>query len=260
MSANADLDADVRLDEPRDLPQAPAELAEILRAVGRRVRLLADRFDHPAPRRRCPCPAPSAARRSTSAYRLSRIAAASWLRTWNCGRSSTAIAPRLPRSVRGSCAPDRDGAHRRGVAAASGSARFNQPSSILHARRARLHVVLSVEVRAVVGRAGGMDDGELAAVPQRLQRLQRWMQRKAAVQIDARRSALARSAAPRSSAAARSSASRRTGRRCSGRQPRRAERSRSGSCACPALRRSAEQPRRAPRPGRRWSIADARMN
>src|SRR4029079_12694726 len=49
----------------------------------------------------------------------------------------------------------------------------------------RLHRVLRFEMRAIaVRRAGGVDDGELPGVPERLQRLQRWMQAEAAVEIE----------------------------------------------------------------------------
>ena len=48
-----------------------------------------------------------------------------------------------------------------------------------------LHVVLRVEVRArAVGRAGGVDDGELLRVPQRLERREPRVQAEEAVEID----------------------------------------------------------------------------
>ena len=55
----------------------------------------------------------------------------------------------------------------------------------LHARRRRFHVVLRVEVRPrAVRRSAGVDDGQLAAVPERLQRLQPRVEAEEAVEID----------------------------------------------------------------------------
>ncbi len=55
----------------------------------------------------------------------------------------------------------------------------------LHARRARFHVVLRIEVRARgVGRAGGVHDGKVPLVPQRLEAGKRGMQAKESIQVN----------------------------------------------------------------------------
>ena len=57
----------------------------------------------------------------------------------------------------------------------------------LHAGRAGFHEVLRVEVRARrVRRSGGVHDGEMPLLPERLKRRQRRMQSKEAVEIDHR--------------------------------------------------------------------------
>ena len=67
-----------------------------------------------------------------------------------------------------------------------GSARFIQPlGGGFQPRRARFHVVLRVEVRARgVGRAGGIHDGQVPPVEQRLERRERRVQAEEAIQID----------------------------------------------------------------------------
>ncbi len=55
------------------------------------------------------------------------------------------------------------------------------------AGRAGLHEVLRIEVRAArIGRAGGVHDGQMALVPERLQGRHRGMQSEEAVEIDDR--------------------------------------------------------------------------
>jgi hypothetical protein len=79
------------------------------------------------------------------------------------------------------------GAHR-GRFACFGRKRAIQPAigGRFQAGCSRFHVILRVEVGARgVGRSGGMDDGELLAIPQRLQRRERRVQAEEAIEIDA---------------------------------------------------------------------------
>ena len=102
------LDADVGFDQARDLLQAAAEFADMLRAVGGRVRAPADGLDHLDRLERSLPEAPSACASAVVAYMLSRMLGACCrdLRIWNCCEVVDGDWPRrLPRSVRGSCAP-----------------------------------------------------------------------------------------------------------------------------------------------------------
>ena len=56
-----------------------------------------------------------------------------------------------------------------------------------HAGRAGFHVVLRIEVRARgVGRAGGVNDRQVALLPQRLEGRERWVQPEESVEIEDR--------------------------------------------------------------------------
>jgi hypothetical protein len=99
---------------------------------------------------------------------------------------------------------ERDGPERR----AAGRGRGRQPPCqppvrrTLHARSARLHVVLRVEVRARrVRRPAGVHDGQPAFVPQRFQAAERRVQPEEAVEIE--RAPAARGAGNRNAAARR---------------------------------------------------------
>src|SRR5262249_24575622 len=84
---------------------------------------------------------------------------------------------------------DRDGAKRRRVLVAPRLQVAIQPAvaRALHAGRRRLHVILRVEVGpCAVGRSARVDDRKLPRVPQRLQRLQPWIEPEKAVEIERR--------------------------------------------------------------------------
>ena len=106
--------------------------------------------------------------------------------------SVIASAGAVPCSVRGSCGPS---ATARKAATAMRRARRSalqhaiQPAvgRALHARRAALHVVLRVEVRARrIVRSAGVDDGQRALLPQRQERRQARVQAEEAVEIERR--------------------------------------------------------------------------
>src|SRR5262249_27858534 len=102
-------------------------------------------------------------------------------------RSPMATAGTEPARVRGSAPPMATA--RNGDCSASFHAADSpvQPAIFggLHARRARLHVILRVKVRAgVVGRARSMHHGQMFLVPQRLERAHGRMQAEETVKID----------------------------------------------------------------------------
>ena len=146
-----------------------------------------------------------------------------------------ATAPTSPRSTRGSAGPSATARNGEAVRCGHGGQPPRQPAvrRALHAGRARLHVVLRVEVRARgVGRAAGVHRGEPPLVPERLERRQRRMQAEEAVEIDG--AVAARRARDRDAAArARSSRGRRAARACSGRPRPRAGRSRPAPSTAP---------------------------
>jgi hypothetical protein len=103
---------------------------------------------------------------------------------------ASAMAGTLPASVRGTCEPR---ARARKAVCAPGCGAGLQPAgavepavfSALDAGRAGFHEVLRVEVGAGhVGRAGGVDDGEMALIVERLEGRERGMQAEEAVEID----------------------------------------------------------------------------
>ena len=186
------LDADVRLDQARDLLQAAAELAAVLRAVGGRVRALVDRLDHLDRVEGLLALRLQLAHPASSRTCCSRMLAASWLRTWNC---SQVVDRDRRRGCRAACAAaacrSRSRAAATSAGAAGGSARFSQPSSL---------VVPGVpdSMKSCASKCERVGSGEPVASTIASCRLSQkgfsgcsdGMQREAAVEIDARRSGL----------------------------------------------------------------------
>ena len=199
------LEADVRLDQLRDLPQRFAERrARVLGAVRgrvlRRVRRSSASSPRRTPRARSGCSTLSAA----AAYSDSNDACTMSRRLPGADAELADLADRQrrlgPAATRGSCGASATA--RNGVAACV-LARVQvaiQPAVLraLHAGRGRLHVVLRVEVRArAVGRAARVHDGELLRVAERLERRQPRMQAEEAVEIDRAASGAIRAAGSR---------------------------------------------------------------
>jgi hypothetical protein len=100
------------------------------------------------------------------------------------------MAGTLPARVRGTCEP-RARARKAVCSLAAAQVFFLQGAvepavfSALDAGRAGLHEVLGVEVGAGhVGRAGGVDDGEMALIVERLEGRERGMQAEEAVEVE----------------------------------------------------------------------------
>ena len=192
-----DLQPHVGPDELGDLPQALAEAPA--RDTARRWRgpgpagsalrsiFTASKVSRPVPWRRSRTPLSYMDSKPRRAFTAPGIAGPASDFTSKSAMLLIATAPASPRSTRGSREPmatARNGdAPGRGVA---WSPRASQPSGgALHAGRSRFHVVLRVEVRARgVGRAAGVDHGEPARVPQRLERRQRRVQAEEAVEVE----------------------------------------------------------------------------
>src|SRR6516165_3560652 len=176
--------ADIGFDEPRDLHQFLPEFAiGIARAIGRRVAALLDRLQQLYCFESLP---------SGSIEDLVAGAAVHLLK-----RDGSSRIPHLKivdavdsYSIVGAT----QGAGNLGAQANCANGRFRSPggqravepaiAGRLRSRSARLHVVLRVEMRARrIGGAGRVDDGQMAGVIERLERLQRWMQAEKSVEI-----------------------------------------------------------------------------
>src|SRR5262245_14592393 len=178
------LDADTGFYETRDLSQTHTELAEILRAHRRRVWCPVDRLDGLERVER-----PFALRSHQRCVRFGvhafedrggRVVADAEL-LQIAHRNRAAVAAHRARHLRA----NRHRANRRRVGCQRRE-RAIQPSIFGRpAGCARFHRVLRLEVGTIaIRRPARVDDAELPAVPQRLQGLQRRMQREAAIEID----------------------------------------------------------------------------
>ena len=186
-----DLEADVRFGQLRDLPERLAERAAwivgavlglVLRRIGhlehldRVERLTARAVQHAIGRG-------GVLRFERRADHVARLAGADAeladLVDRECGRRARQHARQLRRQ--------RDGAERRRRLDAARLQVPVQPAVLraLHARRARLHVVLRVEVRpGRVGRPAGVDDCQIAPIPERLERLQARVEAEETIEIE----------------------------------------------------------------------------
>ena len=177
------LQAHIGFDQPRDLHQLLPELSiGIARAVGRGVAALLDRFQqlHRVERLAPGSIEDLVARalvhffESNGARRISHLKIVDAIDRHGIIRTAKRA---------GDLRPQADCAH--------GRFRFSGERPVepavaggLHSRSARFHVILRVEMRAGgIGRACRVDDGQMAGVVYRFERLQRRMQAEEAVEI-----------------------------------------------------------------------------
>ena len=124
-----------------------------------------------------------------SAYSCSNSRAAAASRTWKAADVLHGDGRRRgPRSVRGSTGPSETARTGEGLPGRGGQRAVHPAAGGgLQARRAGLHVVLRVEMRARgVGRAHRFDNRQVPLVEERLQRRKRRMQAEEAIEIDGR--------------------------------------------------------------------------
>jgi hypothetical protein len=179
---------DIGFDQTSQLLQTAAELSALgvqlhLGLVeGLLLRLLGDGTDHLHCGKRVPAGAAEARVGGGTVHAFEHAGLAAHLERHHIAdRDGGALAAQGSRHLRGQC----NGADRRRIGIGGGQRAVHPAVGAGLAGGAGFHVILCVEVGARrVGRAGGVDDGELLLVPQRLQRLECRVESEAAVEVD----------------------------------------------------------------------------